>query len=110
MRNNKLFVYFQNKNISDGMGVVALTTQIFIVCFFADKIHENSAKLTTQLYKSNWTQLIIARGNGRNFKKMMLILMNCTQNEVTIRLGRIFSLKLSTFAQVKFEVLQLTER
>lgn len=97
-------MYFQSKQVSDAMAVVALTTQIFILCFFANETQANSGKLMTQLYKSNWIQLIGARGSGRQFQKMMLIFMKCTQSEVSFYLGRIFPLNLETFAKVRYTV------
>lgn len=87
---------------------MGLITQIFIICFFADKTIEKSTELPTQLYKSNWIELVARRKNGKKFKKILLNFMTCTQRETSFFVGDIFPLNLRTFAAVSsFEVIAL---
>lgn len=72
----------------------------FIVCFFGDKTREASSKLTTQMYHSNWIQLIANRRGGKKFSKIMLILMANTQRETMFYLGALIPLNLRTFQSV----------
>lgn len=84
------------------MGSGALIMQIFCICFFADTVTEMNGKLPTQLYKSNWVDMVCfgVREQRQKFKSLMLVILGFNQREMLVLVGYIFPVSLSTFLTV----------
>lgn len=79
------------------MLLMALMTQIFLLCYFGNEVIIKSEQLSTQMYSSNWTDLTI--GNV-NFKKTMLVFQERLKRKTQVVVLLLFPFSLDTFAKV----------
>ncbi|XP_066159036.1 odorant receptor 94b-like isoform X2 [Euwallacea fornicatus] len=72
----------------------AILSQIFIYCWFGNKITHASSELPTAIYKSDWL------GCSRRFKQAMLMSMKRMERPLYVSIGKFTPLSLSTLLAV----------
>ncbi|XP_055298556.1 odorant receptor 33b-like [Sitodiplosis mosellana] len=82
-------------------GAVALITQIFLPCFFANKVIIQCSELSYRVYESNWIVMSNSRHFGIRFKQCIMILFERLKTNTEIIVGIIIPLSLATFTSVK---------
>lgn len=85
------------------MGTVALMTQIFIPCYFANKVIDQSSELSFHLYEANWVDLIASKEYGTRYRKLFVIMSERLKRDTDVVVGIILSLSLSMFATVSVD-------
>lgn len=75
----------------------AMTTQIFLPCYFGNEIVLTSDALTNTIYESNWIVF------PKVHRQIMFILMERLKRVVDITVGVLFLLNLRTFLSVSYE-------
>lgn len=79
---------------------IALITQIFLPCFFANKVIVQSSELSYKFYESNWIVMSNSKYFGIKFKQSIQILFERLKTNTEIIVGIIFPLSLDTFTSV----------
>lgn len=83
---------------------VALLTQIFLPCYFAEQVIANSTMLAFDAYNCNWIEMIAANEQGRVFATAFKILLEGLKRDRNVIVGRIYPLSLTTFKTVTWRV------
>lgn len=79
------------------LATIALVIQIFLPCFFANKVISFSSELSMRAYESNWIEM--ARMHIK-FQKCFFILFECLNRDDQVTIGMVFPLSLTTFTSV----------
>lgn len=74
--------------------VFSLITQIFVPCYFGNKIIIQSDELTTDVYASSWMDSTKFHG------KLIIVLMERLKRNTRILVAQLFPLSLKTFTSV----------
>lgn len=83
---------------------VALLTQIYLPCYFAEQVITNSSMLAFNAYNCNWIEMIASDAQDRPFATAFKILLERLKQNVNVIVGTIFPLSLSTFKTVTWRV------
>ncbi|CRL02084.1 CLUMA_CG015579, isoform A [Clunio marinus] len=81
--------------IASFIGLVSSIAQIFILCWFGDKIKDNSLEIGDKILNSKYQNL------NKSQKKSLLLIVMRSQNARYLRGSKFFNLELSGFTSVK---------
>lgn len=73
---------------------VAMTLQIYLPCYYANKLTIESAALLNSIYNSNWSQM------SPYNRRLVLLYMRYLQQPVILKAGVFFDIGLPTFSKV----------
>lgn len=74
--------------------LVALLTELFVPSYYGSLLTNKSERLTYKFFKGDWTKQTV------QFKRTMMIFIERTLKSITIRVGGVFALNLTTMLQV----------
>jgi 7tm Odorant receptor len=74
--------------------LIPVVLEIFLPCFFGNKLTLASSKLSTSLFHSNWID------EDKSFKKIVKIFMENTKKDLKISAFGIFDVNLATFSRI----------
>jgi len=73
---------------------MAVLFEIFIPCFFGEKLIHSSDKLSTTLFHSQWPE------SSKKFKHSLKIFMENSKKPIKITCGKVFDINLKTFMAI----------
>ncbi|XP_025832503.1 odorant receptor 2a-like [Agrilus planipennis] len=68
--------------------------QTFLFCYFGDRLTQEAESVKDALYFNEWIDL------DKSFKKSMLLVMTRMSKPVSITMGKVTPVKLTTFIQI----------
>lgn len=74
---------------------VAMTLQIYLPCYYANKLTIESSRLMDSIYKCNWIEM------SPYNRKLVLMYMQYLQNSIVLKAGNFFNVGLPIFTKVK---------
>lgn len=82
------------------IGIVLYAIQIFLPCYFGNKVATASNRLVFSIYSCPWYDMPV------NARKMTIILMNNSYRTMFIGIAQFFRLTMEQFAKVSITYLQ----
>lgn len=82
------------------LATIALVVQIFLPCYFANKVISFSSELSMRAYESNWVEMTVSKQMHIKFNKCFFILFERLKRDTQVTIGMVFPLSLTTFTSV----------
>lgn len=75
---------------------VAMILQIYLPCYYANKLTIESSRLIESIYNCNWCEM------SQYNRRLILMYMQYLQNPVILKAGNFFNVGLPIFSKVNF--------
>lgn len=79
------------------MLLMALMTQIFLLCYFGNEVIIRSEQLMTHMFASNWPEIT---KDNRPFKSTMIVFQERLKRKTQVLVALLFPFSLDTFTKV----------
>lgn len=85
------------------MLLMALMTQIFLLCYFGNEVIIRSEEISSHMFASNWPEITT---KNKKFKSTMIVFQERLKRKTQVLVALLFPFSLDTFSKVIYECIQ----
>lgn len=85
------------------MLLMALMTQIFLLCYFGNEVIIRSEEISSNMFASNWPEITT---KNKKFKSTMIVFQERLKRKTQVLVALLFPFSLDTFSKVIYECIQ----